>query len=154
MKKTARIISAAVISVAVLCSGCFTFYARKESGEDFGGNSVYAPEDESGYMAHDIPETADTGQSSLSDGDAVTMSDQTSSEEIIPQPPEVREEKVTVKYVRAIQGTYVRKKDSADSEKLLLFKKRHGIGIRIGKQEPVSGQIRRQQDRLGGKKLL
>ncbi len=118
-----RIVSVSIIALLLVGSGILSFLQRKDKREQF----LY-DNNEPSYDQQEVPEITDTNILPVSPTDLVTPSDLVSSSDIDPQPVDRQpaqplEEKITVKYVKAIKATNIRKEDKSNAEKLAVLTK-------------------------------
>lgn len=126
--KIIRIVSVVIITLLLAGSGIFSFLQRKEKRDAMLHQGIYENNEEASYEQQWEPEVDDTVSSTVSPTDISLPSDLTSPSDLEPQQVETQpskplEEKITVKYVKAIKATNIRKEDKASADKVSVLTK-------------------------------
>ena len=126
--KIIRIISVVIIALLLAGSSISSFLHFKEKRDALLHQGINENKEESDYEPLPVPEETDIAEDITSPTDIPLPSGLTSPSDVEPQPVETSpsrplEEKMTIKYVKILDVTNVRKEDKADAEKVAVLNK-------------------------------
>ena len=126
--KIIRIISVVIIALLLAGSSISSFLHFKEKRDALLHQGINENKEESDYEPLPVPEETDIAEDITSPTDITLPSGLTSPSDVEPQPVETSpsrplEEKMTIKYVKILDVTNVRKEDKADAEKVAVLNK-------------------------------